>query len=619
MCGIVAIYSRDINVVDMVLDSLEGIEYRGYDSVGFAFVNDNKINLYRAVGNVNKLRNKMATQFDKKTLFAKTVLGHTRWATNGEVNEQNAHPHVTDKVLLIHNGIIDNFYNLKKDLLAKGYSFNSNTDSEVICKLIHHNLSICDDHYQAVSKAIELLEGCYSFVVSFADYPDLTIAVQNGASLVLGYGANNLFYLSSDVMAMNEKVNAISYIDQGEIVVFKDNKVEIFNKNNTVKIKERIDINKIVTDISKKNFDHYFLKEVFEQPKKIDEFIKNFSINNEIYFSNLAQHIVNKKRIIITGCGSSYYAACIAKYWLESINGITTEVILAAELEYSQRAKVDTENSIIIALSQSGETNDVLKAVDHCQENNIFVISVVNNDFSRLCKKTDYSINIKAGKEISVAATKTFVMQLVSLFCLTVFIGKVNNNIDSQQEKYFINKLLLLSNGVIDILNRKELIKDYLYSILDNPKKIKSIFYIGGGAHASIALEGALKMQEISYIPAHGYPASNMKHGPIAVLDEKVPVIALMPPDVLFNKVLNSVNESIARKAPVFVLCNKESLSRIDLNDKNLFNFIMPEIDMYLAPILYSIPMQLLSYYAALKLGNNIDQPRNLAKSVTVD
>lgn len=597
MCGIVGIVSNK-EVSENILQALRRLEYRGYDSAGISTVKNNALHTLRARGKIDQL----AKLFTETTLEGQIGIGHTRWATHGAPLVRNAHPHNAAEVSVVHNGIIENYKILKAELIALGVEFLSDTDTEVIPHLINFYLSENLTPLEAVQKTVARLEGAFAIAVIFANYPEVLIGAKKGSPLAVGYGDNEN-YLGSDAFALANFTNQISYLEENDITVITKDVVEIYDKagnqvKRTIKKVANIDVE------GKGNYRHFMLKEIYEQPKvaaKVFDSYIDFE-NNELKFS-LPLDVAKIPKITIIACGTSYYAAFVARYWFENFANISVEIEIASEFRYR---KINLPSGgVAIFISQSGETADTLAALRFAKSQNQYIISLVNVEESSIARESDYVLNLFAGTEIGVASTKAFTASLCTLASLILFFAKaanidITNHINNcQQVPGKIAQMLVLDDSI------KELSK--------NLKNANNILFMGRGVSYAIALEGALKLKELSYIHAEAFAAGELKHGPIALIDENIPVIAIIPPDDLFEKTLSNISEVEARGANVIIISEK---SEIFANYKTIE---ICNTDPLTQAIIYAIPLQLIAYHTALHKGTDVDQPRNLAKSVTVE
>lgn len=610
MCGIIA-YCGKRDVLPILIDGLKRLEYRGYDSAGFSIIDENKKNIVvKEVGKVSELEKKKA-KLKVKSTFG---IAHTRWATHGKPTEINAHPHVdcNGKISVVHNGIIENYLELKDELIKKGHEFKSDTDTEVIAHLIEENFE--DDLELAVLKSVERLIGTFGIAVIHADVDHKIVIVKRGSPIIIGIGDNE-YFAASDSNALAPYTNRLIYLNDDEIAVLnsdgyyiKNFKNEILEKN--IEIMEEEDF---IAD--KKGFEHYMLKEIFEQPESIENAFRGRLIENEgvsklgglePVLDRLMKHI---KKLIIVSCGTSYYAGLLGRYIFETLTNLNVEVELASEFRY-RRLKLD-ENVAVLAISQSGETADTLAAIKEAKRKGALLLGIVNVVGSSIAQITDAGVYNYAGPEIGVASTKIYTSQLVILTLMALLIGRYDtlSYIDGLN---IVHALKRLPSQARDILDRSEDIKRLALKY----KNYQNFLYIGRLYNYPTAMEGALKLKEISYIHAEGYPAGEMKHGPIALIDENFPTVAIAPYDSTFEKILSNIQEIKARNGKVLTITNKEHRDIKKFSDDLI---VVPETIPILQPILNVIPLQLFAYYIAKERGCDIDKPKNLAKSVTVE
>ncbi len=613
MCGIVGYIGKN-KAKQVIIDGLKRLEYRGYDSSGIGVLFNKNIIVSKCKGKVLDLENLILD--DKKIQNSNIGIGHTRWATHGIPNDKNAHPHqdFTKKFTIVHNGIIENYSSIKKLLLDNGITFQSDTDSEVLVQLIGYiykkeNVTFS----QAVRLALKEVVGTYGLVVLCEDEPEKIIAANLGSALVLGLGDEEMI-IASDSSPIIEYTRNIVFLDEGEMVQIYGNKYEVRNINENEIINKTI--NKIeysLDQIEKSGFDHFMLKEIFEQPKTVKESLRgrvNFN-KNEIKLGGIndwVNNIIQAKRIIITACGTSWHAALIGSFLIEELLNIPVKVEYASEFRY--REVVVNSETLIIAISQSGETADTLAAIRKAKSLGALTLGIVNSVGSAIARETHAGVYIHAGPEIGVASTKAFTSQVTILNVITLFLAKYINNKNDEID-IIINELDLLSEKIQEILNNSELI----YKIAEKYSNSDNFLYLGRGYQFPVALEGALKLKEISYIHAEGYPAAEMKHGPIALIDNNMPVVFLVT-KTGFEKIISNIQEVKSRGGKIIIITS-ENITQLSEFSEDIIK--VPSIHKCLLPIVTTIPLQLLAYYIAKIKGCNIDQPRNLAKSVTVE
>ncbi|CAL4326096.1 glutamine--fructose-6-phosphate transaminase (isomerizing) [Buchnera aphidicola] len=608
MCGIVAAVTR-YNIINILLEGIKKLEYRGYDSSGLAVV-DHKNNIIRirCVGKVNEL----IKEVNKKKISGHIGMAHTRWATHGKISKENTHPHISSNIIVVHNGVINNNSILRVFLKKQGYIFYSDTDTEVIAHLLHWEQNKKKDSLQqTIRKSIKKLHGNYSMVVIDKNNPFQLIAARSGSPLVIGLGEEGNF-IASDQIALLHITKRFVYLEEGDVAIVKKKEINIFNRKN-FKIERKVTISNLQYKSAKKGkYSHYMEKEIYEQPISIRNTLKHYlKENNSIYFPELESKEKNifyhAEHIQIVACGTSYNAALVSKYWFESLANIPCDVEIASE--FSSRKLAVRKKSFLITLSQSGETADTLSALRYAKKlGYLGNLTICNMEGSSLVKESDFHILTQAGIEIGVASTKSFTTQLTVLLMLVAKIADF-------KKKYFISKKIIhslstLPSQIEKILKKNELIK----TIANKLSNKKNILFLGRGEYYPIAIEGALKIKEIAYIHAEAYPAGELKHGPLALIDENMTVIIIAPKNLLLEKIQNNIKEICLRGGLIYVFSDQD----FDCED-NVHIIKLPKVQELIAPIFYIIPLQLLAYYIALSKGKNIDQPRHLAKSVTVE
>ena len=605
MCGIFGVLSNK-PVVSKIIQGLHKLEYRGYDSSGISLVVDQKIQTIRAKGKLINLKKKLTN----KNIDGTLGIGHTRWATHGIPSTNNAHPHNSANVSIVHNGIIENYSDLKKELLKKGYEFKSETDSEVIAHLIDLNLKN-SSHEEALKKTLTRLEGAFAIAILFKDQ-NFLVGARKGSPLAIGI-SDKSFYLGSDSIALSPFTQKIIYMEEGDSVfIFKD-KFYIYDAK-FKKVNRKLSISSFSNSVSGKgNFDHFMQKEIFEQPNIISNSLSRFldPINKKISIPELKIEWKKLKRIDLIACGTSFYASQIATYWFENYLGIPSSAHLASEYRYKRANK--SSESLSIFISQSGETADTLAALRHSKQNKNIILSLVNNRESSIARESNFYLTIEAGPEIGVASTKAFTAQLSILSCLCLVIGRDLGVINQSKEKRLTESLIEIPSNMSGILDIRDEIKKLSKTIY----KAKSVLYLGRGHCYPLAMEGALKLKEISYIHAEGYASGEMKHGPIALVDEKLPIVFIAPKNDLFEKNISNMKEVLARGGKVLLITDNLGINSID--DKSIKTLVLPNVHQFVQPIIFSLPIQLLAYYSAVFKKTDVDQPRNLAKSVTVE
>jgi glucosamine--fructose-6-phosphate aminotransferase (isomerizing) len=617
MCGIIGgIYNN--NITPILVDGLKRLEYRGYDSAGLVVLNaDNQLKRMRAVGKVINLENNIKNM--PSTLDGTLGIAHTRWATHGKPSSQNAHPHICNNTVgVVHNGIIENFLALKTEQIKQGYKFTSDTDTEVIVHAIHQTLKTSNTLLEAVQKAVKTFDGAYGVGVISPQMPGHIVVARSGSPLVIGLSDKGNF-IASDQMALLNITKDFIFLEEGDIADITLNSVTIFNKNGH-QVDRAIKTSKLkIGQISKGNYAHYMLKEIFEQPQAILDTLESRTTKNQVLisaFGHGAKNIFkNTKHIQIIACGTSYNAGLVAKYWLEDIAKIPTHIEVASEYRY--RNPVILDNTLFVTISQSGETADTLEALKvvkkSAKDKNIHTLTICNSAESSLTRESELTFLTHAGPEIGVASTKAFTTQLVSLALLSVAMGKCHKQISKQQEVQIVDGLNHLPGLIAQTLKQQDQIKELAKTFKN---KFNALFLGRGSMHA-IAMEGALKLKEISYIHAEAFPAGELKHGPIALIDKNTPVIVIAPNDQLLDKLKSNLQEVKSRGSEMIVF--EDEAAQVTPMQGVTIIPTTTNLGRITAPIIFTIPLQLLSYHVALIKGTDVDQPRNLAKSVTVE
>ena len=606
MCGIVGITSNK-EVTTRIINSLKKLEYRGYDSAGIATIKEGFINEVKCEGRVEALEKNIS----KTNLQGEIGIGHVRWATHGKPSTINAHPHSSEKVSVVHNGIIENSTILKKVLEKKGHKFKSQTDTEVIAHLVTDYLKK-NSLKNTIVKVLKKLHGSFALGIIFKDYPDLIIGARRGSPLAVGYGPNEN-YLGSDSYALKSMTNKISYLNDGEFCLIKKNLLEFFDSNGKKINKEILNLSQNNQDYDKGEYKHFMAKEIDEQPTTIKDCVNEYvdKLNKQINIYNFPWKIDKISSVVLIGCGTAYHSCLVAKYWFEEYTSLDISIDIASEFRY-RKLKFKKE-CLYIFVSQSGETADTYAALDLCRKNKMKTCSIVNVVESSIARDSDLVLPIYCGPEIGVASTKAFLGQMLVLYMLCLKISLDQKNISRKIYQQKIKNLLSLS-----ILSKKTLLTD---SKIQKVSKAfitaKGSMFLGRGFSFPIALEGALKLKELAYVHAEGYPAGEMKHGPLALIEEGMPVVVIAPRDEYYKKTVSNMQEVIARGAKVLLITNK---SKDEIHSENIWETIEVEnLASDLLPFLTSIPLQKLAYYSALQKGYDIDKPRNLAKSVTVE
>ena len=605
MCGIVGIIGNK-PVEERILKSLKLLEYRGYDSAGLAVINDNEIKYIKVKGKINDL----SSALKKSNSKCNIGIGHTRWATHGEPSERNAHPMVVGDVAVVHNGIIENHNEVRRKLMQQGYEFSSSTDTEVIPTLIDSYLKKGKSIEDSIKNAFKDLEGAFAVCITYSKKPCTIYCMKNGAPLAIGLGEGEN-YLGSDALALSPYTKQVVYLEDGDIA-------EVTKLNHKIYTSDSVAVNRAVkivseesAELSKGNHEHFMLKEIFEQPKVLDTVFRKYWDHDKDDFAVKSLDISKFKKVYVVACGTSYHSGFLFKYWLEKHAGICVEIDVASEFRY--RNTPFEEGSAAIFISQSGETADTLAAMKFCKKKGLHTISIVNVVESSMANIADTVLPIFAGYEIGVASTKAFLAQAMVLSFVALSTGKAKGVLKQSDLKKFINSLESLSLHVNDILRLSDEVK-FIAKVFSYAK---SMIYIGRGVSYPTALEGALKMKELSYIHAEGIAAGELKHGPIALIDQNCPVVVICPSDELFGKTESNAYEIFARNGKLIVITDAKSAKEFENLSSNVIK--IPEGDDFTNPIFATIITQLLSYHTAVDLGKNVDQPRNLAKSVTVE
>ncbi len=607
MCGIVGILGNDA-VADRLLDGLKRLEYRGYDSAGIATIVDGGIARRRASGKLVNLGKVLA----EDPLPGNVGIAHTRWATHGGPTTNNAHPHATGEVALVHNGIIENFKPLREELLARGRVFESETDTEIVAHLVSEQVEAGLDPVAAVKAVLPRLHGAFALAILFRSHPDMLIGARLGSPLVVGYGEGET-YLGSDALALAPLTQRISYLEEGDWVVLTRDGVQVYDvENNAV---ERPIVNSGASGqlIDKGNHRHFMAKEIYEQPIVVAQTLRGYlqRLEEEVTLPIPEFDLSAIRRVTIVACGTSFYAGMVAKYWFEQFARVAVDIDVASEFRY--RAPVMEPGGLMIVISQSGETADTLAALRHAKAEGQTIAAVVNVPTSTMAREADLLLPTHAGPEIGVASTKAFTCQLAVLAALAANLAKAKGRMTREEEKEIVLHLAEAPAALNDALSRDEAIEAMAGSVAG----ARDVLYLGRGTDYPLAMEGALKLKEISYIHAEGYAAGEMKHGPIALIDENVPVIVIAPSGPLFEKTVSNMQEVQARGGKVVLISDAEGIAAA--GDNCLATIEMPRVHPLISPIVYAVPVQLLAYHVAVAKGTDVDQPRNLAKSVTVE
>jgi glutamine---fructose-6-phosphate transaminase (isomerizing) len=606
MCGIVGILGKSAVSTNLV-DALRRLEYRGYDSAGIATVEDGTLERRRAEGKLRNLEKRLLIE----PLAGRTGIGHTRWATHGRPTERNAHPHMTAQVSVVHNGIIENFRDLRGKLEAKGHRFQTDTDTEAVVHLISDEMDRGAAPIAAVREALKQLQGAFALGIIFAGHDDLMIAARKGSPLAIGHGTGEM-YLGSDAIALAPFTDAITYLEEGDWAVLRRSGAEIFDSEGA-----RVDrpVIKAVASsllVDKGNYRHFMAKEIHEQPEVISHTLANYldMVSARVNFPDLGIDLAKISRVTISACGTAYYAGLVAKYWIERFARVAVDIDVASEMRYRETPL--PEGGLAVFVSQSGETADTLATLRYCKANGQRIASIVNVRTSTIARESHTVLPTLAGPEIGVASTKAFTCQLSVLACLAIAIARARGQMTVEQEASFVKALTEIPRHVASILRRDE----PFIAVAQELAKAADVLYLGRGSSFPIALEGALKLKEISYIHAEGYAAGELKHGPIALIDEHVPVIVVAPEDDLFEKTVSNLQEVAARGGQI-ILISDATPEKVGC--KVAAHIQMPKVSPFVTPLLYAVPTQLIAYHTAVLMGTDVDQPRNLAKSVTVE
>lgn len=612
MCGIVG-YIGDKNASDVLIKGLKRLEYRGYDSAGLALINGH-LDIVKGRGKVINLEKKVTAQ----SLLGRIGIGHTRWATHGEPNDINSHPHLSQsgKIAVVHNGIIENYVALKKKLIEKGRSFHSETDTEVIAHLIeeiYENGSL-NDFEKAIQMALKQIVGTYGIAIVNSDNPDKIYVARKGSPLLIGIGENEMF-IASDASPIVEYTNKVIYLEDGEMAVVTKNHYEVKTIEDVSLTKEVHELALSLDEIEKAGYAHFMLKEIFEQPRSVADCLRGRvrPDDHTIQLGGLVDvmdQLVEAKRLVIAACGTSWHSGLVGEYLFESLAKMPVEVEYASEFRY--RDPLIGKGDVLLVISQSGETADTLAAMREAKEKGALVLGICNVVGSTIARETDAGVYTHAGPEIGVASTKAFTTQVVVLTMIAIAVGQRRGTIDIEYASKLIDELIRIPGKIEKILEQSELIREMAKLFTYAP----NFLYLGRTYNFPVALEGALKLKEISYIHAEGYPAAEMKHGPIALIDQMMPVVVIAATDHTNEKMISNIEEVKARKGRLIAITNDENS---DVKDLSEFFISIPSTEDCLSPLLTVIPLQLLSYFIAVNRGCNVDQPRNLAKSVTVE
>ena len=607
MCGIIGIVGQQ-SVADRLVDGLKRMEYRGYDSAGLCTVEGGDLIRRRAEGKLANLVSELANN----PAPGKIGIAHTRWATHGAPTAKNAHPHATERLALVHNGIIENYKGLRAELQGDGRTLESETDSEVVAHLVSREVERGASPLDAVKTVLPRLRGAFAIAIAFRDHPDLLIGARLGSPLVLGYGEGEMF-LGSDALALAPLTQRISYLEEGDIAVVSQNGATVYDESFSEVERPIVQSGASAASIEKGNYRHFMQKEIYEQPTVVAQTLRSYirQADNSVALPQFDYDLSQVRRITIVACGTSFYAAMVAKYWFEQFARLPVDLDVASEFRY--REPVLEDGGLALFISQSGETADTLAALRHCKANGQTIGVVVNVPTSSMAREADLLLPTHAGPEIGVASTKAFTCQLAVLAALAAHLAVKRGFIDRESEQEIVRHLLEAPAAINAALDHD----DDIARIAPLIAPARDVLYLGRGPDYPLALEGALKLKEISYIHAEGYASGEMKHGPIALIDDQVPVIVLAPSGPLFEKTVSNMEEVRARGGKIVLISDQEGLAHA--GEGCMATIAMPRVHPLIAPLVYAVPVQLLAYHVAVVKGTDVDQPRNLAKSVTVE
>ncbi|MEE8658903.1 Glutamine--fructose-6-phosphate aminotransferase [Acetobacteraceae bacterium EV16G] len=607
MCGICGVVGHR-TASPLIFEALRRLEYRGYDSAGIATLDNGRIDRRRAPGKLDHLQAVLEAQ----PLAGTTGIGHTRWATHGEPNEQNAHPHAVGQVAVVHNGIIENYESLRDELVAEGRVFSSETDTEVVAQLIDLMMSRGASPQEAARESLQRLQGAYALAIIFASHDGLIIGARHGAPLAVGYGEGEMF-LGSDSIALAPLAQKITYLDDGDWVVLTPRSVQIFDETGKKVRRPAQPMALIAGAVGKDGYRHYMEKELHEHPVVIGQTLQRVidPVSKAVALPKFDFSLAEVPRVTMTACGSAYYAALVGRYWLEAEARVPVDIDVASELRY--RAPPLTPGGMGLLISQSGETADTLAALRLLRRSDQRIVSILNVETSTMGRDSDVTLGMVAGPEISVASTKAFTAQLSVLAALTIAMGQARGTIEASRAQQMVSSLFDLPSRAAEVFQRVADIQAMAVIVA----AARDVLYLGRGVCFPIALEGALKLKEISYIHAEAYAAGEMKHGPISLIDKDVPIVVIAPSTILFDKTLSNIQEAKARGGRILAFTDEKGAARLSGIAEQMV--VLPDVDAFVAPILFTIPVQILAYEVALLKGTDVDQPRNLAKSVTVE
>ncbi|MCX2697406.1 glutamine--fructose-6-phosphate transaminase (isomerizing) [Ochrobactrum chromiisoli] len=607
MCGIIGIIGND-EVAPRLVDALKRLEYRGYDSAGIATLLGGKLDRRRAEGKLVNLEKRLAGE----PLPGVIGIGHTRWATHGKPVERNAHPHITPRLAVVHNGIIENFAELRAMLSAEGYKFETETDTEAVAHLVTRELNKGKSPVEAVRDCLPLLQGAFALAFLFEGDEETLIGARQGPPLAVGYGDGEMF-LGSDAIALSPFTDTIAYLEDGDWAVLTRKGVTVYDENN-VEVERAIQKSQTANmQVSKGNHRHFMQKEMFEQPEVISHTLANYldfttgTVRQEaisIDFSKI-------DRLTISACGTAFYAASVGKYWFEQIARLPVDSDIASEFRYREMPL--SKDSLAMFVSQSGETADTLASLRYCKSQGLKIASVVNVTGSTIARESDAVFPTLAGPEIGVASTKAFTCQLSTMASLVIAAAKARGTIDDKREQELVRQLSEAPRFINQVLK----LEDQIAAVCHELSKVNHVLYLGRGTSFPLAMEGALKLKEISYIHAEGYAAGELKHGPIALIDETMPVIVIAPSDRLYEKTVSNMQEVAARGGRIILITDKKGAASASID--TMATIVLPDVPEFITPLVYALPLQILAYHTAILIGTDVDQPRNLAKSVTVE
>ncbi|MEJ5082501.1 MULTISPECIES: glutamine--fructose-6-phosphate transaminase (isomerizing) [unclassified Ochrobactrum] len=607
MCGIIGIIGND-EVAPRLVDALKRLEYRGYDSAGIATLLDGKLDRRRAEGKLVNLEKRLAGE----PLPGVIGIGHTRWATHGKPVERNAHPHITSRLAVVHNGIIENFAELRAMLSAEGYKFETETDTEAVAHLVTRELNKGKSPVEAVRDCLPLLQGAFALAFLFEGDEETLIGARQGPPLAVGYGDGEMF-LGSDAIALSPFTDTIAYLEDGDWAVLTRKGVTVYDENN-VEVERAIQKSQTANMlVSKGNHRHFMQKEMFEQPEVISHTLANYLdfTTGKVRQEAVSIDFSKIDRLTISACGTAFYAASVGKYWFEQIARLPVDSDIASEFRYREMPL--SKDSLAMFVSQSGETADTLASLRYCKSQGLKIASVVNVTGSTIARESDAVFPTLAGPEIGVASTKAFTCQLSTMASLVIAAAKARGAIDDKREQELVRQLSEAPRFINQVLK----LEDQIAAVCHELSKVNHVLYLGRGTSFPLAMEGALKLKEISYIHAEGYAAGELKHGPIALIDETMPVIVIAPSDRLYEKTVSNMQEVAARGGRIILITDKKGAASASID--TMATIVLPDVPEFITPLVYALPIQMLAYHTALLMGTDVDQPRNLAKSVTVE